>query len=209
MNIDQKVELLVNRYNESKRTDQYEPSYVIAPYDTILAYAGLSKTEETVYSKFKKLLGKSQKKGVDALKEIYGGFSNSQLMNIFEGEALDSMLTPDGTVSKGGGFFPDRVIHDGFKVGTTSWVFMGRKNSPVVPVQYHGKTLYAIKRDIPAEIYAKLRPLHPECDNSVWIAYDLDGQYGLEIGPCISLDHIHQVAAGDGHISIRSVKGGF
>jgi|GEM_PF-2909066 len=192
--VDIAVHLLVNRYNNSKRTDQYEPSYTLSPYDVVLDYAGV---------------GKSKLKDLAVLKNLYGNeFNDKQLLAMFSEEVVEPLLMPDGTVAKGGGLFPDRVIHDGFKVGTNSWVFMGRKDSPVVPIKYHDTTLYAIKRTIPAKIAAQLKPLHPEVDNDVWCAYDLDGKYGFKIGPCISLDHIHQVASGHGHFSIRIIGRG-
>jgi hypothetical protein len=196
MTIDEKVDILVKRYKDSQRTDLYEPLYKIMPYDIICSFAENRQGDKV------KGLTKGQ---YEALQKCYGEeYNHKQLLEIFESEALDSMLTKDATVIKGGGIFPDRVSHDGYKVGTTSWVFMGRKDSPIAPINYYGKTLYAIKRVIPHNISSMLKPLHPEVENIVWCAYDLDGKYGVEIGPCISLDHIHQVANGDGHITIRT-----
>lgn len=183
MNIQQKVDHLIGVYNSRRRTDDYEPKYIIDPYDVIFAFQGIQENGK-----------KSNKSGVAYLKDIYGEGSDKELLETFENNCLDSLLCPDGTVCNGHGIFPDRVIHDGYKVGTTSWVFMGRNESPVYPVKYMGKTLYAVGRTVPPEIQKMLKPLHPELGNTVWCAYDLDGQYGVEIGPLFSLDQIVEVA---------------
>ena len=196
MTIDEKVEVLLKRYEDSRRIDGFEPQYVIAPYDEIFLYAG-----KTIDGKKPSFFTKTKAK---ALRKYYSeDWSDKEILKYFEENTLDSMLIKDGTAFKDG-FFPTRVIHDGFKVGTTSWIFMGRKNSPIVPVQYHGDTLYAVKRTIPPEIAKMLKPLHPELGYDMWCAYDLTGKYRVEIGPCFSLDQIMQAADTGGHFTICS-----
>jgi len=62
-----------------------------------------------------------------ALRKYYSeDWSDKEILKYFEENTLDSMLIKDGTAFKDG-FFPTRVIHDGFKVGTTSWIFYGQE----------------------------------------------------------------------------------
>ncbi len=205
MNLQEKVETLYKRYEASKRTDAYEPKYTLHPFDEIYAYLGKLPEKSGMF----KFMKKPPMQGVAALRHHYDASeedSDADMLKQFEENTLDSLLIPDGFVASGGGFFPDRVIHDGFKVGTTSWIFMGRKNSPVVPIKYHGHTLYATNRTIPDEIARKLKTTHPELGFTMWCAYDLDGKYGVEIGPCFSLDQIQQAADTGGHFTVRPVN---
>ena len=190
MNLQQKVDHLIGVYNSKRRTDDYEPNYIIDPYNSIFSFAGIQTNGK-----------KAKTSGLESLEDMYGEGTEKELLEIFESNCLDSLLCPDGTVCKGGGLFPDRVIHDGFKVGTTSWVFMGRKNSPVYPVKYMGKTLYAVGRTVPPSIQKMLKPVHPELGNTVWCAYDLTGEFGVEIGPLFSLDQVVEVARSYSHNS--------
>lgn len=197
MTIDEKVEILLKRYEESRRNDDYEPEYVIPPYDEIFAYVG-KPTKPSAKSSF------FTKKKVKALRNIYGDdLTDKEILTYFEDNTLDPLLSKDGSVIKSG-LFPSRVVHDGYKVGTTSWIFMGRKNSPIVPVSYHDDKLFAVKRTVPPEITKLLRPTHPELGYDMWCAYDLNGKYKIEIGPCFSLDQIMQAAVTGGHFTIRS-----
>jgi hypothetical protein len=184
MTLEDKVALLIQGYEVSRRIDGYEPNYIISPYDVIYAYAG--KNPDGTASKTS---------GIKALHKAYGDdYSDEAILKLFEEDALDALLTPDGSVSKGGGLFPDRVIHDGYKIGTTSWIFMNRKFSKVYPIKYMNHKLYAVCRAIPENMQKLLKPVHPELGYNMWCAYDLDGRFGVEIGPCFSLDQINQVA---------------
>lgn len=111
-------------------------------------------------------------------------------------EIVHSHGLPDGyTVQAFPGMpgSPVRVIHDGWKVGTPTWIFMGRNLTPDA-VKYLGEGWVAVKRTAPPEIFRKLA--HGDMPDTLWIAYQLDQPMGGSaltancIGPCFDLEDV-------------------
>lgn len=111
-------------------------------------------------------------------------------------EILHSDSLPDGSSvlafpnqPKG----PQRIIHDGWKAGTPSWIFMGRALSPE-NVKYLGERWVAVQRSLSPEMYKLIDPnMAPP---TLWMAYHLDNQMGLTaltsnvIGPAIHFEEL-------------------
>lgn len=182
----EQVNQLIQKYEQSKRTDQYEPKWILPPFNDLYNF---------------------KKDGVEYLRSIYGDhLDDNELLKIFEDETVGALLTPDGTTVNSFPF-PPRVIHDGFKVGTTSWVFMGRKDSPIVEIpHYYGSTCLAIRREIPSQIAAKLNKIHPELDNFVYAAYSMDEKLNLDVGPCLTFDQLVAASAGEAVGTIKVMR---
>ena len=138
---------------------------------------------------------------------MYGeDLTEEELLKEFENYVLDSLLTPDGSTINSFPF-PARVIHDGYKLGTISWVFMGRGDSPIVELpHYYNGVCYAIRRQIPASIKPKLNIVHPELDDYVYAAYSLDPNINLDVGPCLTFEELKDAACGEGKATIKIVK---
>jgi len=82
-----------------------------------------------------------------------------------------------------------RIIHDGWKIGSSTWVFMGRKE--------YAKPLnddwVLVRRKIPDQIF--LSNFDPDLPNRIWIAYHRHNQMGMTpmtnfIGPTPYLDDL-------------------
>lgn len=88
---------------------------------------------------------------------------------------------------------PMRIIHDGWKAGTPSWIFMGRALTPESFVHL-GAGWVAVQRTIPDEFYAQMD--QQAAPATLWMAYNRDKQMGLTaltsnvIGPAISFDQL-------------------
>ena len=111
-------------------------------------------------------------------------------------EILHSHSLPDGSgvlafpnQPKG----PQRIIHDGWKAGTPSWIFMGRNLAPE-NVKYLGERWVAVQRSLPPEMYKLIDP--SAAPPTLWMAYHLDNQMGLTaltsnvIGPAIYFEDL-------------------
>lgn len=88
---------------------------------------------------------------------------------------------------------PSRIIHDGWKAGTPSWIFMGR-SLEADNVQKINNNYVVVKRTLPSEYYQMLnQDLAPA---TLWMAYNLNKQMGCFgertniIGPAIYLNQI-------------------
>jgi hypothetical protein len=185
--LSQICEKLIQRYERSKRNDQAEPKWVLHPYSIAYDY---------------------MKSGLDGLREYYGDEKSSTLVEYATND-LTGLDIEDGTVYESFPF-PARVIHDGFKVGTTSWVFMGRRNSNVEVLTtpknsiYGGEDIYVVSRIIPPEINKKLKKKHPELEPVVYCGYSLNDKIKVDIGPCITSDEVADVVGGNYSITIKS-----
>ena len=88
---------------------------------------------------------------------------------------------------------PQRIIHDGWKAGTPSWIFMGRSLAPE-NVKYLGERWVAVQRTLPPEFYKLIDK--SAAPASLWMAYNLDKQMGITalssnvIGPAIFFDQM-------------------
>lgn len=86
---------------------------------------------------------------------------------------------------------PLRIIHDGWKSGTPTWIFMGR--SLPGAAQDIGGGWVAVQRTLPPELYKLLGSNAPA---TLWIAYNLEQQMGTSaltsncIGPAYSLQEV-------------------
>jgi hypothetical protein len=168
---------LINRYEESKRKDETEPTWILSPYD--IAYNFM-------------------KDGVKSLVAYFGEESEEELLkNALD--CLEHIFTEDLTLYNDG-LFPTRIIHDGFKFGTPSWIFMNRKNSKLHVVKpakdfYYQDDIYVVSRPIPPEILKMIR-MHPELDSVLYCGYSLNNDIKVDIGPCNSLDNILEITGG-------------
>ncbi|NCA13965.1 MAG: hypothetical protein EBS89_07500 [Proteobacteria bacterium] len=83
-----------------------------------------------------------------------------------------------------------RVIHDGWKIGSSTWVFMGRRDGAISL----NDDWILVGRDIPADIFrANFDPALP---SKVWIAYHRTIKMGLQpmqnfIGPTPYLEQVY------------------
>lgn len=94
---------------------------------------------------------------------------------------------------------PMRIIHDGWKAGTPSWVFMGRSLTPesVVPLR---DGWIAVQRTLPTSIYELIDS--ENAPPTLWIAYNVENQMGMTgmnvIGPAIYFDQLVSVLEENG-----------
>jgi hypothetical protein len=84
---------------------------------------------------------------------------------------------------------PVRIMHEGWKIGSPTWVFMGRNLHPKA-TQYLGNGWIAVCREVPSELYKLFDPSIP---NLVWIAYHRDRPMTFTesencIGPAVFYD---------------------
>lgn len=83
---------------------------------------------------------------------------------------------------------PMRIIHDGWKSGTPSWIFMGRALTPESAIHL-GAGFVAVQRTVPAELYDQMDK--KAAPPTLWMAYNLHQQMGLTaltsnvIGPAV------------------------
>lgn len=90
---------------------------------------------------------------------------------------------------------PVRVMHEGWKIGSPTWVFMGR-NKPGCS-QSISKDWVAVQRTVPENMW---KNFDPDIPKTVWIAYNINKQmYNLEnlensttdcIGPAFDFDEL-------------------
>jgi len=127
-------------------------------------------------------------------------FASDEKLNADELELVDQIIAShslkDGyTVSAfpGQPQGPMRIIHDGWKAGTPTWIFMGRSLTPESIVNLGGGWV-AVQRTIPDEFYKNMdRRAAPA---TLWMAYNKNQQMGLTaltsnvIGPAISFDQL-------------------
>ena len=104
-------------------------------------------------------------------------------------DIIKSHSLPDGTEVSMNPNMPRsgiRIMHEGWKIGTPTWIFMGRSLPDAIKVI--GSKWIAVKREVPTE-YMKL--FDPELPNVIWFAYHLDKMMGIKEQNCIgpSLDY--------------------
>ena len=111
-------------------------------------------------------------------------------------EILGSHALPDGS---GVSAFPNmpngpkRIVHDGWKAGTATWIFMGRSLEPN-SVKYLGERWVAVQRTLPPEMYKLIDP--NAAPPTLWMAYHLDKPMGMTamtsnvVGPAIHFEEL-------------------
>jgi len=88
---------------------------------------------------------------------------------------------------------PMRIIHDGWKSGTPSWIFMGRALTPDSAIHL-GAGWVAVQRTLPDDLYKMMDP--KAAPATLWMAYNVDQQMGLTaltsnvIGPAVSFSQL-------------------
>ena len=88
---------------------------------------------------------------------------------------------------------PLRVIHDGWKAGTPTWIFMGRALTADSAVHLGGGWV-AVQRTLPEDFYKDLD--QDAAPATLWMAYHMDKQMGMTaltsnvIGPAVSFDDL-------------------
>lgn len=70
---------------------------------------------------------------------------------------------------------PTRIIHEGWKIGTPTWIFMGR-NDETGKVISLGQGWIGVIRFVPEELHHHFDPQLPK---GIWIAYNLKDQMGM------------------------------
>jgi hypothetical protein len=91
----------------------------------------------------------------------------------------DDVVLDNGLILKG-----KRIFHDGFKVGTPSWIFMGRKESEIetwhikLNAEYGNKKLFIVRREIPVEFTNEKKGLI----GFLYCGYFLEKEYKVEAG---------------------------
>jgi len=102
---------------------------------------------------------------------------------------VESYDLPDGTEVSAFPQMPNspkRIIHDGCKAGSFTWVFMGRS----IANTFKYKDQWAIsKREIPEEFYSLLDQEY--APKTLWIAYNLNED--KTIGPAVEFQQIIEV----------------
>jgi hypothetical protein len=166
---------LIARYENTRRTDIYEPSWILDPYN--LAY--------------------------DFIKNK----CNNDQVNDYINE-LQCMNVPDGTTIESFPF-PPRIFHDGYKVGSTSWIFMGRKNSPIYATIkpdssfYYQDEIIVIGRKLPPQIAKCVKMPHPELEPIAYCGYSMNPRIAIDIGPCLTLEEIYNTIQGHGKVTYK------
>lgn len=93
---------------------------------------------------------------------------------------------------------PMRIIHDGWKAGTPTWIFMGRSLT-TASISNMGGGWWAVQRTIPVEFYQEMD--QDAAPPTLWMAYKEDRQMGITalssnvVGPAISFTQLWQAVA--------------
>jgi hypothetical protein len=86
---------------------------------------------------------------------------------------------------------PVRIMHEGWKIGTPTWIFMGRNESGAVTELPNGWVV--VKRVVPTS-FQKL--FDPDIPLQIYFAYNINDQMGLgadtanSIGPSLDFDEL-------------------
>lgn len=90
---------------------------------------------------------------------------------------------------------PARIMHEGWKIGTPTWIFMGRNEYGAA--RDLNKGWVAVKRTVPQK-FQKL--FDPDIPLDIWFAYNLNDQMGIgaetanSIGPSLDFDELcHEI----------------
>lgn len=150
-----------DHYVSRKRNDDYEPDWVLKPYALV-----------------KKFIDLEENADLDE-KEYF-------ILN----ETIKSHLQEDGTEVPVKTGFPNegsRIMHDCWKAGSFTWLFMGRADSNEV---FYHKDFVVISRTLPDHLYSLL-------DREVFAPQTLFAAYkkaddSMNVGPAVSIDDLLQ-----------------
>lgn len=107
-------------------------------------------------------------------------------------QMIGSHELEDGTIVPSSNDMPTGVMHDGWRVGTTSWVFMGRKKAANIAGETGEKSSWVlVGRTIPKTIQS-------DFGDSIYIAYNLNCPVGMGptdwkanvVGPAASVQEV-------------------
>lgn len=160
---------LWDHYLSRKREDEYEPNWILEPYSLV-----------------KKFLDNQQ--DLDSIFEEKDYF----VLN----ETIKSHLQKDGTEVPIRTGFPNegtRIMHDCWKAGSFTWLFMGRRETKDI---FFKNNFVVFSRTLPDEFYDLLdKDFAPQ---TLFAAYNkLDS--AKNIGPAICLDDLLQ-ELGENHV---------
>ena len=86
---------------------------------------------------------------------------------------------------------PVRIIHEGWKIGTPTWIFLGRNYPDAAHEVGYGWVV--VKRQVPIDFY---KLFDSSISDTVWIGYHLNDQMGFDatnancIGPAINYEDL-------------------
>jgi hypothetical protein len=160
-------------YDSNRRHDQYEPPWIAMWWADAFRVDELLAVPESLPNRQRETRSEAVNELVDQYK--------SYLKAVARGPHLVTRML--------GG---KHMQHDGFLIGTTSWIFAGRAKA--VPVAYRGWTI--LHRELSDEVKAleRANALGRGQPTTFWMAFNprdavgLSGMTGGEIGPCLSLD---------------------
>jgi len=162
-------------YDASRRHDQHEPPWIAMWWadafrvDELLAVPeDLSKRQRETRS--------------ETVRELVGQY-RSYLKAVARGPHLVTRM-----------FGGKHVQHDGFLVGTTSWIFAGRATA--TPFEFRGWTIISRELSDAVKALERANGLGRGQPTTFWMAYNardavgLSGMTGGEIGPCLGIDEV-------------------
>lgn len=130
--------LLVNDFYQSRRIDgSLEPMWIHGAYEIVKHYIDDTLKKEQI-------------------KLFYDIIRSHELPDGFEVPSMPNVPSS-----------PIRIMHEGWKVGSPTWIFMGR-NEPGSAIHVNGDWV-AVKRTITAEIF---KFFDPQLPNTIWMAYN-------------------------------------
>lgn len=160
----EKAYLVWDHYKSRKLNSSFEPIWTHAGYELVQKFLD-DKLPEKSLNYFKDVM---------ATHELPDGFEVSSFPNV-----------PSS---------PIRIVHDCWKIGTPTWIFMGR-NFPGA-IQQVAPEWIAVQRKLPENLTHLFDPAIPK---NVWMAYNLKDQMGLGaatancIGPALYLEDLLDV----------------
>lgn len=89
---------------------------------------------------------------------------------------------------------PDRIMHDGWKAGTATWVFMGRNAESAHILK---NRWVAVNRSLPKDLFELID--NDGISDTLWIAYHLDHPFGPNdqqefcVGPTMFYEDLKKV----------------
>jgi len=162
--LEEKSKIIWQHYEKRKLDSNLEPNWTHAAYDLVLRY---NENPSAL---------KNEESSV--LKEL-----------IYSHEMLD------GTEVQSFPHIPRspvRIMHDGWKIGTPTWIFMGRSLNFNL-IRSLGNDWIAVGREVPADLCHLFDPTMPKI---AWIAYNINDQMGLNaqtancIGPALYFNEL-------------------
>ena len=160
--IKEKAFLIMEHYKSSRLDNSMEPIWIHRAYEIVQEY----------------LDDKLDKNNVNHFYDI-----------------VKSHQLPDGTEVPS---FPNkpnspvRIMHEGWKIGTPTWIFMGRKQSGAVKEFKNG---WVVSRRVVPQPFQKL--FDPSIPLVIYFAYNVRDQMGMSadtancIGPAMDLNDLH------------------